>query len=176
LQEYNVDQIERESCIWEVGISGRSCSVSEDGVLRAIEFTSDLTKPSVGHLVSTIKKAMVEPLDEQSAIRKPEFVVFLDTAVLNDTEMEKVSNLLRKLEITVTSLDFLKQNRSELFDIKKTLPLINDVISQDDIPFNKQPPRGCFNCRKEIFGKASQCSACKAVIYCSAECAVLWIN
>ncbi|KAJ3056373.1 hypothetical protein HK097_007210 [Rhizophlyctis rosea] len=37
--------------------------------------------------------------------------------------------------------------------------------------FAPPPLRGCFVCHNEIEGKASQCSACKAVIYCSPACA-----
>jgi hypothetical protein len=172
LEDYDVSEVKKASIVWELGVSGKSCSVSEEGILRAIEFTIDLAKPSVSHVLSTVKKAMLEPRDPQSVIHKPEFVVFLETVILSESERKKVTDSLAKLDVTVTTLDELKRDRPELFDIKKALPFVNRPLeSKEVIPFNEQPPRGCFSCRKDIPGKASQCSACKAVIYCSAECA-----
>ncbi|KAI9339394.1 hypothetical protein BDR26DRAFT_1007923 [Obelidium mucronatum] len=45
------------------------------------------------------------------------------------------------------------------------------------LPFNPTPQRGCFVCKKDLEGKTKQCSACKSVIYCSADCATKdWPN
>ncbi|KAJ3075173.1 hypothetical protein HDU98_009010 [Podochytrium sp. JEL0797] len=49
--------------------------------------------------------------------------------------------------------------------------------AQQKLPMNATPPRGCFVCKKDIETKTKQCSACKSVIYCSAECATKdWPN
>jgi hypothetical protein len=176
LQDYNTEELKLVPCIWEIGVSERACSVAEDGVLRAIEFTIDLKKPTVSHIIATLKKAIAEPIEEEMEKQKPEFVVFLDTVVLSSEQQKFIKNELKeKLNVTISTMEKLHSERPELFDIKKSIPVPTIPQFQTDekeIPFNEKPPRGCFNCRSDIVGKASQCSACKAVIYCSADCAV----
>ncbi|ORY51361.1 hypothetical protein BCR33DRAFT_675996 [Rhizoclosmatium globosum] len=48
---------------------------------------------------------------------------------------------------------------------------IPNKANQQKLPMNPTPSRGCFVCKKDIEAKTKQCSACKSVIYCSAECA-----
>ncbi|KAJ3371790.1 hypothetical protein HDU91_004935 [Kappamyces sp. JEL0680] len=165
---------------WELGVSGRSASVSAQGILRAIEFTPRLTKPTPAHVVATLLKAIVEPIDKDSKIEKPEVVAFLDTVLLNEKEKATIIKQLASLSIKAVSMEALKRDMPELAKKRTEVaaPAPAPVAApptatgpQQVLPFNPAPPRGCVLCKKDIAGKASQCSACKAIIYDSADCA-----
>jgi hypothetical protein len=164
-----LDQLKTEQVVFEIGISNKSCSVSDNGVLRAIEFTENLLKPSVEHIVTTIIKSIVEPIELQELTpKRPAFVVYLETSQITDQEKQKIKAILDKYLIETTTITQLRIQKPELVKAP-VAPFIPGVPQL--APWNEQPNRGCFNCRKEIEGKASQCSACKAVIYCSVDCA-----
>jgi hypothetical protein len=158
-----------EETVWFIGTSQKSCSVAEAGVLRAIEFTEFLNKPDVEHILLTVLKAIVEPLDSTLKVVKPAYIVFLDTVSQTKKDKTLIGKRLEEYGIKLTTANSLRVTKPDLFKLK--IPVNTPV--KESIPYNPQPKRGCFNCRTEIEGKASQCSACKAVIYCSVECAVL---
>jgi hypothetical protein len=164
-----------EQQIWYIGTSERACSVTESGVLRAIEFTADLGRPTAEHIFLTVLKAIIEPVDvgDETAARKPLYVVYLDTADVTEAEKSIVEAKLNKYDINTSTINSIRISDPQLLEKASQIQADAPVSPPQDIPFNEQPKRGCFNCRKEIDGKASQCSACRAVIYCSVECAVL---
>ncbi|KAJ3324095.1 hypothetical protein HDV06_000636 [Boothiomyces sp. JEL0866] len=165
-----VSVVESTDLLWEVGVSAKACSVSENGVLKAIEFSDG--KPNVKHVVGTVMKAILDPID--GAVKKPKVLMFLDTCLLKDGEKSQITKELKDYEMTIVSLKQLEVDYPALHaERAKEVEIFapQQPTVQQPLKMNPPPPRGCFACRKEIPGKASQCSACKAVIYCSADCA-----
>lgn len=160
--------------LWEIGISERSMSIAEDGELKGFEFTIDLKIPSVSHCYEAFKKAICEPLDGKNPLSKPAYVIFLDSVILPQNQIQLLTERLEStLGIKVTTKEEIAQQKPELLAPKQTTPDISfsPAGKQEAIPFNPQPTRGCCSCRTDIVGKVCQCSACKAVIYCSVVCA-----
>ena len=169
---------------WECGVSQKSCSVSAQGVLRAFEFTENLTKPDAEHVLATVYKSIVEPQEDDGSVpEKPSHLIFLATCLLNDEEKATIAKELKTLNIIACSLEELQKmdlecaKRRNLLPKGTAIPPPTQVTSgpQQVLPMNAQPNRGCISCRKDITEKKpSQCSACKAVIYDGADCAVLF--
>lgn len=148
---------------WMVGITKKSVSVvSSQGLLKSLEFIT--TSDSLNDFIfDTILQAIKFPRDvPASSAAKPKEIYFLNQPH-PDTAL---SARLAKIGIKVTATK-PSQPSSEG---QKSAPL--QQLPQEQIQFNAQPNRGCISCHQEIIGKKpSQCSACKAVIYCSSTCA-----
>ncbi|KAJ3276599.1 hypothetical protein HDV01_004132 [Terramyces sp. JEL0728] len=165
-----VSVVESSELLWEVGVSGKACSVSENGVLKAIEFSGG--KPNAKHVVSTVMKAILDPVD--GAVKKPKVLIFLDTCLLNENEKKQITKELKEYEMAIINLKQLETDYPALYaERSKEVEIFapQQPTVQQPLKMNPPPPRGCFACRKDIPGKASQCSACRAVIYCSSDCA-----
>lgn len=167
------DPVETQlDALWEIAGSQNMCAVAEHGMLRVLEFSDGA--PTADHIVATLLKAMNEPRDGLP-VEKPKHAVFLDTAVISDSTLHKVSNACGKFNLSISRMDKLQKEHPELLLLKqKAIDVVQkpqQAVSQGPVTMNKAPNRGCFTCHKEIEGKASQCSACKAVIYCSPACA-----
>lgn len=123
---------------------------------------------------------------ENKAIVKPECIVLLETSILTIKDRLALEALLKPFSIKLATLAELEKDFPDLFQARFSTssppvaasPTHAAVIPptptgpQAPIPFNPAPSRGCICCKKDIVGKASQCSACKAVIYDSVDCAV----
>jgi hypothetical protein len=163
-------------------VSGRSASVTEKGVLRAIEFTPRLTKPTPSHVVATILKSIADPIENDDTISRPSVMVLLETVQINEKELKEITKRMSKYDIKVVTMEVLWSEMPELAKSREDfpdtpvqcIPVITkpSPSANEPVPFNPPPLRGCFTCKKDIPGKASQCSVCKAVIYCSGDCAV----
>jgi hypothetical protein len=144
IEDFDISDLEKRSgAIFFIGISEKSISVSADGVLRTIDFSRDLIK--------VLKKGMKAPRQGDSYI--PQAVVFLNNTAGFEAQIKKIE----EMGLDIGDIKTVQ---------KRVLP-----ENKGPIPFNSQPNRGCFACKQEIEKKASQCSACKAVIYCGAVCA-----
>ncbi|KAJ3000030.1 hypothetical protein HDV02_000982 [Globomyces sp. JEL0801] len=168
--------------LWEIGTSKQTASIQEDGVLRAIEFTKDALIPTPEHCVITLLKSIIDPIDpESSVISKPKVLLFLETFILTNEQKSEIKELLKEFDIDCVEVDELSQKYPQLLEQRlafvappnpvESFQLPTEQAPGEPIKPNSPPPRGCFACKKEILGKASQCAACKAVIYCSPECA-----
>ncbi len=132
---------------------------------------------------------MVEPtiLIEEAGEEKKEFCVKPGTVLVNESKfmsakvfdqlVEKMKNyginISTKAMLGPDLDEMLNKRKSELYkQQQETQKRMSEMSKEAKIEFAPQPLRGCFKCHQEISGKASQCSACKAVIYCSPDCAV----
>ncbi|KAI8929243.1 hypothetical protein BC831DRAFT_444498 [Entophlyctis helioformis] len=190
--------------IWEIGVSGRSVSVSENGFLRVVEFTKDLGAPTASHIVATLIKAVVQSdkNDDMASIR-PQLAVFLESRTCSDAVVAEVAAAIKaKLNVVVATPEQIGAEELSKLKTIRRIEMIRkmqqeqaraaaaanasanaaasgeagaDAVSPSqavaEAKFITAPNRGCHTCHKEIEGKASQCSACKAVIYCSPACA-----
>ncbi|KAL2919138.1 hypothetical protein HK105_201411 [Polyrhizophydium stewartii] len=170
--------------IWQIGVSSRSASVAEEGAVRLVAFTKDLRPPTAKHIVATLVKAMVRPeFMGDLEIQRPKLAIFLPSRTCSDAVVAQVAATMKeRFDMRVVSAE---QIASEMPEIQKRrqaqiaeaqrkanagAPLPVPGIKNPNIKLQAQPNRHCFNCKKEIETKPSQCSACKAVIYCSGEC------
>lgn len=177
--------------LWFIGVSQKCVSVSEDGVLRAAIMTRSVPTPT--DILDTLVKAAHHPADSEYK-RRPKFAVFLDTAMCPATTMQRVMDEAAKAEWG--GIKVLKSmadlSESELNEIKgkretekkvtgeaaKQIQMMQQqqramAAGQPKPDYVAQPSRMCFVCRKQIENgaKPSQCSACKAIIYCGPDCA-----
>lgn len=174
--------------IWEIGVSERSASVAEDGRVRTIAFTKDLRPPTSSHIIATIIKAIAAPdYHNGMVIRRPNVAIFLETRMCSDKVVEDVTAGLSRLGIRIATMESIKgelpvltkKHDEEIAGERQGEALADAaaaiVVPKPDpsVKFLPMPARSCFACKKEIDGKASQCSACKAIIYCSPECSVI---
>ncbi|KAI8911062.1 hypothetical protein EDD86DRAFT_204302 [Gorgonomyces haynaldii] len=155
--------------VWTIGISGRSCSVAEQGTVRLIELTKDLKKPTVEHCVATLLKAIVNPGYNEKVFdkHKPDFAVVLKTQVLAQKQLDDFIERMAVFGVRVYTEDQVDKTP----ELSKKYRVTVEEPAPGPVKFNPQPDRGCYVCKKDIAGKASQCSACKAIIYCSPDCA-----
>ena len=153
--------------------------------MRSLEFTHNLGRPTSTHIVYTIAKAIIEPREgSESKIHRPEYAILLETASLDEKEKAVLTRKLADISVKLVSFAWLEENAPETAKLKDfssqeagtqalPSPQPKSEEPQKVIPMNPTPNRGCVVCKQEIIGKKpSQCSACRAVIYDSVECAV----
>ncbi|EGF82527.1 hypothetical protein BATDEDRAFT_34496 [Batrachochytrium dendrobatidis JAM81] len=187
--EEEAKELEEEICkapvteaIWEIGVSAKSASVVEEGVVRVVAFTKNLRPPTAEHIVATLIKAIARPeFLTKSPVRRPKIAMFLSSRTCSDAIVSKVASIMNdKCGIRVTTSEALAPELSKIQKKRSKEILQQEAKDQVttprgvknlDIKLLPMPNRFCFTCKKEILTKPSQCSACKAVIYCSAECA-----
>jgi hypothetical protein len=159
--------------IWELGTTKRSVCVAEPGRVRVFESIHTEIKPKF--VIAAITKATLAPdypfsnilSKPQIKLEKPKAVLLLDTHQMKEETVKKVKNELKsKMQIDLITQTELNQNKELLEQYTKQVPTTYKIS-------NDIPKRGCHVCHTDIPGKASQCSACKAIIYCSKECAVI---
>ena len=186
-----IKKLPTKESIWTVGVTAKSASVTEENGLRVMEFLSKGQTVSAKFIIALIVKAMVNPTsmidgteeDEDDPTsqyqRRPSTLAFMESPLIDATLVQQVSDALVKYDIKVSTYsavgpemeEMFKKRRAEMF--KQTKESQKHGMSQKQkVDFSPQPQRGCFQCKKDIPGKASQCSACKAIIYCSPACAV----
>ncbi|KAI8915306.1 hypothetical protein DFJ77DRAFT_548530 [Powellomyces hirtus] len=162
---------------WEVGVTASAIAVSEDGQLRAFE-SFPTEKLTADQITSVIVKAIADPIDEQQ-VQRPKIISFLQSRQCADSVVSKVRENVGKYGIKANTAEALASEMAEY--IKRRKEEVAQAIQNPQIPavtgtpgakpqLSPAPNRGCFVCKQEIEGKASQCSACKAMIYCSSEC------
>ncbi|KAH6584561.1 hypothetical protein BASA60_000925 [Batrachochytrium salamandrivorans] len=187
--EEDAEELEEEACkaptieaVWEIGVSNRAVSVAEEGVVRLIAFTKDLRPPTANHIVATLIKAIARPeAIDPLPVHRPNISVFLPSRICSDAVVAKVAAIMKAKcgmriltnEALAPELDGIKEKRrQELLRMKVQEEVkVPRGIKNPDVKLLPMPNRFCFTCKKEITTKPSQCSACKAVIYCSADCA-----
>jgi hypothetical protein len=154
--------------VWEIGISQKAVSVSSQGTVRIIEFTKDLNPPTLIHVWATVLKAIASPNYNGVSfeIQKPSMAVLLSNDVLPESDVPNLVSYANDFGIKIITQQNIEKD-PEL--IKKWQVVKKEVVKVDYIP---QPNRGCYVCKCEIPGKASQCSACRSIVYCGVECAV----
>ena len=147
--------------VWEIATSSKATSVSCKGAIRAIEFSDSIPTPE--HVAATTVRAIVDPSyhGAQMAACRPKVAILLATANLED--VGRTRELLLQYEINL-----VLQKDCDVELLAKWRQQATVVIPPT---MAIQPNRGCHVCHRDIAGKASQCSACKAIIYCSAACA-----
>ncbi|KAI8841700.1 hypothetical protein BC829DRAFT_420531 [Chytridium lagenaria] len=166
-------------------VSNKAVAVSEEVNLRAIEFSANGKAPTSSDIVVAVLKAIVTPSDQGEA-RRPKVAMVLSTRMISDSVVKKAAAELKELvgirletqealEAELPAL--LAKRKEEVEKIKKTAPQVDAAVPGAAAAPAKAaemaatPNRACFVCKEEIKGKTKQCSACKAIIYCSAECA-----
>ncbi|KAI9328767.1 hypothetical protein DFJ73DRAFT_861369 [Zopfochytrium polystomum] len=160
--------------VWQIGVSGKAVAVSEEGALLAFEFSKSGKLPTVDEIVATVQKAAGKP--NEGAARRPRVAMVLSTRMIPNSAVDLVAEKVKGLlDIRVASQEALEPEMPELNE-KRKAELEKTKAAQPAQPAQKptmQPPpaRACFVCKKDIEGKPRQCSACKAIIYCSPECA-----
>ncbi|KAJ3212898.1 hypothetical protein HDU67_003515 [Dinochytrium kinnereticum] len=164
--------------IWQIGVSNKAIAVSEEASVRAIEFTANGKLPTSSDIVLAVLKAIVTPSD-QGGERRPRVAMVLSTRLVSDSTVKKASKELKELlDIRLETQEALEaempalllKRKEELEKAKKDSPA-PQAASTEPPEMIAAPNRACFVCKEEIKGKTKQCSACKAIIYCSAECA-----
>ena len=193
---------EQTEAIWEVGVSAKGIAVADEGLLRAFELIETGQKPTASQITAVIIKAIAQPTEGPFPAEKPRVLAFLQSRQCTDSVVKDVvKQVKQQLGIRVATMEELEpeieklqKKRQEENEKKGTpeqrmmaqakamgLPVPEEGPAgvpgqpQHTGPkpeFAPPPLRGCFVCHNEIEGKASQCSACKAVIYCSPACAV----
>jgi hypothetical protein len=108
-------------------------------------------------------------------------VLVTEVKFVSSKVFDELVEKMKKYDIKVSTKDImgsdlenmLSKRKTELFKQQQEAQKKVAEISKDsDVEWASPPARGCFQCHEEITGKVRQCSACKAVIYCSQECAV----
>ncbi|KAJ3126479.1 hypothetical protein HK098_007461 [Nowakowskiella sp. JEL0407] len=168
----------KSNAIWQVGVSSRAVSIAEDGVLRCIEFTESGSIPKSADIISAIFSAILSPIENKMQPKlpslRPAVVSLLQTRQCDEAEVDKLIKAFAEydLEVRVDREEVLEPEMMEL-KRKWNLELLEKSKNGPKKEYAPQPPRICFHCRKEIGpgGKVTQCSACKAVIFCGADCA-----
>ena len=184
-------ELESTEAVWTVGLSAKSASVSEEATLRLMEFLPPKARPSVDFLFGLLIKAMVDPtalvedadasVDSNQFKKRPAVVAFLSSEFVTDDMLDHLAKKMVAYQVRVTTIakigpemdDIMKKRRVELFKKEQEAQKKSiETAKETPVEFAPPPPRGCFQCKTDIAGKASQCSACKAIIYCSPDCAV----
>ncbi|KAJ3118796.1 hypothetical protein HDU96_008520 [Phlyctochytrium bullatum] len=164
--------------VWHVGISSKAIAVSEEVNLRAIELTTGGKSPSAADIVLAVLKAISTPSD-QGEPRRPRVAMALSTRMVSDAVIQQAAKELKDLvdirfetqEALEDELpELLAKRKAEVEQVRKTVPQAPAAPAKAP-EMAPTPNRACFVCKEEIKGKTKQCSACKAIIYCSAECA-----
>jgi hypothetical protein len=156
--------------LWQVGVGEKSVSVGCDGVLRQFHFTKGI--PTSKEIVNCIKMAAFQPM-EGCIPQRPKLVSFLESRQCSDAILKAVADefplikLIKNETVTKELLEsqfgIIEKRASEAKENRKSI--------------SGSPPRMCIVCSKQIIDKKpSQCSACKAVIYCGVDCAVRKMN
>ncbi|KAJ3352740.1 hypothetical protein HDU83_007688 [Entophlyctis luteolus] len=186
----------------QVGISSNAIAVSEEASLLGFNFFKVPGTPTVDEIMETILLVMIKPFE--GIPRRPSFVAFLPSRVIPDSQVEEISQRLAEVfdpsELKVTTMEEIEPEmpaliKTRLEEIKQNPSLAAPSVvqaagqnspsnsvdpskpAQQKLPMNPTPKRKCFVCKKEIESKTKQCSACKSVIYCSADCATKdWPN
>ncbi|KAJ3002988.1 hypothetical protein HKX48_001999, partial [Thoreauomyces humboldtii] len=166
---------------WEVGISAAAIAVSENGQLRVFETLPETGKVTAEQITAAVVKAIAAPL-EGHTVQRPKLVSFLQSRQCSEKVYAQAAESIAKFGIRVGTAEELEPELSEY--VVKRREEVNRLLAtalqpappQQPAPGGPKPPlspapnRGCFVCKKDIAGKASQCSACKAMIYCSTDC------
>ncbi|KAJ1554572.1 hypothetical protein HK405_004659, partial [Cladochytrium tenue] len=160
--------------IWQIGVSGKAVAVSEEGTLLAFEFSKSGRIPTVEEVVTTLFKAISKPVEGRP--RRPRVAMVLATSPLTPAAVGQVAaKVAEKLELRIATQDALEPEMTELKERRKTevakIKAATPVATPQKPTMQPPPRRACFVCKKEIEGKPRQCSSCKAIIYCSPECA-----
>ncbi|KAI9098233.1 hypothetical protein DFS34DRAFT_649820 [Phlyctochytrium arcticum] len=183
----NVKNAPVEKVVFDVGISAHAVAVSQDGLLRAFHV---IPKGSVSaaHISAAVVKAVALPIETDHNVYRPQIVAFLESrqctpAVLN-AAIKRLTQVLGpevKVAPTEKIADQVKAITEERKSALANASSVNDAAANGAAgvkldangkpAFVPTPDRGCFVCKQEITEKPSQCSACKAIIYCSPECA-----
>lgn len=116
---------------------------------------------------------------------RPAIVLVSEMTYISSTTLHQLVEKMKEYGVKVSTKDvlgpeleeMLSKRKKELFkQQQEAQKKVTELSKETPIEFAPQPPRGCFQCHQEITGKANQCSACKAVIYCSADCAVSFLK
>lgn len=191
----DIQALKPTDAMWTIGITAKSASVSEEATLRIMEFIPQSLKLSPEFLAALVLKAMVNPtaiLEDSGADdgdellpkvqRRPQVMSFLPTELIPHALIDAVAQKMEAYGVKITSYqqlkpeemtEIIKKRRADILkEDKEMRQKLKEKAVSEKVEYQPQPLRGCFTCKTEITGKASQCSACKAIIYCSADCAV----
>ncbi|KAJ3416926.1 hypothetical protein HDV05_007984 [Chytridiales sp. JEL 0842] len=177
--------------IWQIGVSNKAVSVSEEGMLRSIEFSKSGKLPTVDEIVFAFLKAIVSPLDPTMPVVKPKFAMVLSTRMISEKVVKQVAAKIKEdINVRIDLQENLEAEMPAFIEERLALteklnnapsalaPQVQQQLQQNGQPaaqtgptFIETPKRACFVCKTEIADKPRQCSACKAIIYCSPECA-----
>jgi hypothetical protein len=126
-------------------------------------------------------------IEEAGGVYKEEFSIRPSVVLVSEVKLvtskifDELVERMKKYNVKVSTKDImgsdlenmLSKRKTELFKQQQEAQKKLAESSKDaQIEWAPAPNRGCFQCHEEITGKVQQCSACKAVIYCSSECAV----
>lgn len=112
---------------------------------------------------------------------RPAVVLVSEVKWVSSKIFNELVEKMKKYNLKVSTKDImgadlenmLSKRKTELFKQQQEAQKKEAKLSKDfQVEWAPPPARGCFQCHEEINGKVRQCSACKAVIYCSPECAV----
>lgn len=126
------------------------------------------------YVVETLLKAILFPLNDQQPC-KPTHIAFMNTSVFSSKKVfPEILHAIKEYSIEACMFEDIPEKEKRITSFtntnNQTVPPKN--IDPKTVQYNEPPPRRCYACHVEIKGKPSQCSACKAIIYCSPDCAV----
>jgi hypothetical protein len=154
--------------LWQVGVGQKSVSVGCDGVLRQFHFTKSV--PTSTEIVNCIKMAAFRPMEGASQ-QRPKLVSFLESRQCSDATLKAVSDDFPSFKV-IKNETVTKEVLETHFGLGAADKRASEA-KENRKSTNGPPPRMCIVCSKQMVNKKpSQCSACKAVIYCGVECAV----
>ncbi|KAI8593401.1 hypothetical protein BDZ88DRAFT_404552 [Geranomyces variabilis] len=167
---------------WEVGVSATAVAVSEDGTLRGFEIFP-AGGISAEQILSVVIRAISEPLEKQK-VQRPKLMSILQSRQCSDAVLAEVCESVGKFGIKAGATEALGPQLAEYVARRKAemeralqnptpvVPVAAAGAPQNGPKpeFIPTPNRGCFVCKQDIEAKPSQCSACKAMIYCSTVC------
>jgi len=175
-------QSEKSKALWQIGVCQKSVSVSEDGILRAFNFSaaskdglisSAQTVPTTDDILKTILRAIVDPTMDNPIKRRPKLAAFLESRQCSEkTVHEVIEYCLKEYGFEVKTMEGIADQVASLrmdraLEVKKEL-LAANANKQPD--YKPEPSRACVTCKEAIAGKHSNCGGCKAIIYCGQEC------
>jgi hypothetical protein len=154
---------------WSVGVSNGGVSVSQHSTLRNFTLTS--SNPTPQDIMDAILLASYSPEEGDKCM--PASIAFLSTAVTSKQTIKAVTLLISAFDIKLMKIVDVVVDESADVTVADGV-LGQPLAAAGEIPeYQPAPNRVCYACRKELSKtKPSQCSACKSVIYCGAECAV----
>ncbi|KAI8618997.1 hypothetical protein BC830DRAFT_1106051 [Chytriomyces sp. MP71] len=193
----------QNKAVWQIGVSGKAVAVSEEASLLGFNFARNEAAghPAASEIADTIFLVMIKPFE--GVPRRPSAIAFLPSRVCSDAVVQEVAKRITSIlpDTRVTTMEEIEKDMPALMQTRNAEITSNpnlaapSVVQQAQaqqaqlaaasgakpvkqvLPMNPTPPRGCFVCKKDITEKTKQCSACKSVIYCSAECATKdWPN
>ncbi|KAJ3237157.1 hypothetical protein HDU81_009913 [Chytriomyces hyalinus] len=197
----------QNSAVWQIGVSAKAVAVSEEASLLGFNFARSPTAahPAAREISDTILLVMIKPFE--GAPRRPAVVAFLPSRVCSPAVVAEVAKRIMQVlpDTRVTTMEEIQDEMPKIMEKRKAEIEKNPALAapsvvqqsqqaaaaaaaqsaaaagekpvQPKLPMNPTPSRGCFVCKKEIESKIKQCSACKSVIYCSADCATKdWPN